>query len=218
MTGLLLKDWKLFRRQGRYYGFVLILACAMAFIGSKDFSSFITSYMTFMIAIFSFSSFTYDEYEDGMAFLMALPSGRRDSVKAKYVFSLLLITGGWIMAVILRFGFFLIRYSAAEYLEILPVEPVYLLMTLLYVECSFPVLMKFGAEKGRSIAFGGLAVIGAGVFLLAKSGIILPVFSSIDRLAETAPVPLLAGFLTVCAVILWISYRVSLRFMEKREF
>ena len=43
-------------------------------------------------------------------------------------------------------------------------------------------------------------------------------FSSIDRLAETAPVPLLAGFLTVCAVILWISYRVSLRFMEKREF
>ena len=116
MTGLLLKDWKLFRRQGRYYGFVLILACAMAFIGSKDFSSFITSYMTFMIAIFSFSSFTYDEYEDGMAFLMALPSGRRDYVKAKYVFSLLLITGGWIMAVILRFGFFLIRYSAAEYL------------------------------------------------------------------------------------------------------
>ena len=218
MTGLLLKDWKLFRRQGRYYGFVLLLACAMAFVGSKDFSSFITSYMTFMIAIFSFSSFTYDEYENGMVFLLALPSGRRDYVKEKYVFSILLITGGWAVAVLLRFGFFLIRYSAAEYLEILPTEPTCLLLALIYVECSFPVIIKFGSEKGRAIVFGGLAVIGAGVFLLVKSGIILPVFSTIDQLSETAPVPLLAGSLAVCALIIWISYQVSLRFMEKREF
>ena len=163
MTGLLLKDWKLFRRQGRYYGFVLILACAMAFIGSKDFSSFITSYMTFMIAIFSFSSFTYDEYEDGMAFLMALPSGRRDYVKAKYVFSLLLITGGWIVAVILRFGFFLIRYSAAEYLELLPVEPVYLLMTGMLFSGPYEIrsgkgagdrFWRSGGHRSRSLSAG----------------------------------------------------------------
>ena len=85
MSGLLIKDWKLLKRQGRYYGMVLILVCAMIFVGSKSYSSFITSYLTFMISMFAISSFSYDELDNGMAFLMALPSGRKHYVQAKYL-------------------------------------------------------------------------------------------------------------------------------------
>ena len=46
MKGLILKDWKILRRQGHHYGMALLLICAIAFVGSKNFSSFITSYLT----------------------------------------------------------------------------------------------------------------------------------------------------------------------------
>ncbi len=132
MSGLMIKDCMLLKRQGRYFIIVLVVACMMAFTGSENFSSFMTSYLTFMITIFSFSSFSYDEYDNGMAYLMALPSGRRNYVKAKYLFSILLIMVVWFLGCLLRMAFFLMRFSAADYLELLPTDPIYL-----------PVCLKF---------------------------------------------------------------------------
>ena len=131
MTGLLIKDWMLLKRQGRYFMIVLALACALAFMGSESFSSFVTTYLTFMVSMFNFSLFSYDEFDNGMAFLMTLPSGRDDYVKARYIFSILLTSCGWLAGTILRMGLYLMRFSAAEYMEILPYEPVYLLICMI---------------------------------------------------------------------------------------
>lgn len=218
MSGLLIKDFRLLKHQGGLFGFVLILACGMAFVGSKNFSSFITSYLTFMVSMFSFSSFSYDDYDNGMAFLIALPSGRKDYVKAKYLFSILLITGGWLTGSLLRMIFFLLRFSAAEYLEVVAGEPVYLLLCLSYVGGTLPALIKFGAEKGRMIAFTVLAVIGTGGFLLVKTEVGFSLLKTIIGLAEMS-LPLTMVFLAaVCALILSVSYLISLRIMEMREF
>ncbi len=215
MIGLLIKDWQLMKRQARYYGIVALLACAMCFAaGSRDYSSFITSYLTFMISMYSISSFTYDEYENGMAFLMALPCGRRDYVREKYLFSFLLITGGWLIGILLRLLFFLIRFSAAEYLEQLPGEPVYLLLCLMYVGCTIPILIKYGVEKGRGIAFGALAILAVGVFSIAKCGIL----KNVNRLSTLSPAVVLSILLTACVLILGIAYVLSVRMMEKKEF
>lgn len=218
MNGLLIKDFRLLLRQGRYFGMVLILACAMAFAGSKNFSSFITSYLTFMITMFSFSSFSYDEYDNGMTFLTALPSGRRDYVKAKYAFGILLIFGGWLTASLLRMLFFLIRFSLADYLEVLPEEPVYLMICLIYIGCAFPVLFKYGAEKGRNATFVLLAVIALAVYALYKLHHGLPVLTALVQTAERSPGFFLLILAAVCILVLFCSYQISLRIMTGKEF
>lgn len=222
MNGLMVKDWMLLKRQGRYFLIVLLLACALGVTGSESFSSFVTSYLTFMITMFSFSSFSYDEYDNGMAYLMALPSGRRNYVKAKYLFSILLITGSWFLGCLLRMALFLIRFSVADYLEILPTEPVYLLICLIYVSVTFPFILKCGAEKGRNIAFMVLAVLAMSVFLVSRFGYWAPaltsVWAQVDRWAERSPMMILMPLLAVCILVMGISYLFSVRIMEKREF
>ena len=54
MKGLLIKDWKLLKQQGRFYLIVLLLAVMMLISGSKSYASFVTSYMTFLVAVGNF--------------------------------------------------------------------------------------------------------------------------------------------------------------------
>lgn len=222
MSGLMVKDWMILKRQGRYFIIVIVIACMMAFTGSESFSSFVTSYLTFMITMFSFSSFSYDEYDNGMAYLMTLPSGRRNYVKAKYLFNILLITGTWFLGCLLRMALYLIRFSVAEYLKILPSEPVYLLICLIYVSGTFPIILKYGAEKGRNIAVTILAVVAMSVFLVSRFGYWAPpltsVWEQIGRWTERSPLMVLMPLLAVCILVIWISFLVSVRIMEKREF
>lgn len=214
MSGFLMKDFKLFLRQGRYYGIVVILACVLAFTGTKNFSSFLSSYLTFMITMFSFSSFSYDEYDNGMEFLMALPRGRQDYVKAKYIFGILLIFGGWLLGSLMRLGFFLLRFSMEEYLEILPEEPVYLMICLIFIGCAFPFLIRYGAERGRNMSFIILAVTAFGVFLMIRLGVQIPGLSG----EIEAPALALMFLAAVCFLVLFISFRISMQIMKRKEF
>lgn len=216
MRGLLIKDWKVLKRQGRYLGTAVLLICAMSVVGSKNLSSFITSYVTFMLSMFSFSSFSYDEYDNGMAFLMALPTGRQDYVKEKYVFSFLLVFGGWLAGILLRTVFFLPRFSMEEYLETLVSDPVYLLLCLTYVGLMLPALVKFGAEKGRNVVITLIAAFMIAFFLAAKVG--LPLFQKIGVLLEADPLKMFACMMAACLLVWMISYQISVLIMQKKEF
>lgn len=216
MRGLLIKDWKVLKHQGRYLGTAVLLVCAMSVVGSKNLSSFVTSYVTFMLSMFSFSSFSYDEYDNGMAFLMALPTGRQDYVKEKYVFSFLLVFGGWLAGILLRTVFFLPRFSMEEYLETLMSDPVYLLLCLTYVGLMLPALVKFGAEKGRNAAISLIAAFMIAFFLAAKVG--LPMMQKIAAFLASAPLTALVCLIAACLLIWGISYRISSVIMRKKEF
>lgn len=218
MKGLLIKDWMMLKHQGRYFSIVAFLACIVMFTGTKDFSSFITSYLTFMVCMYTFTSFSYDEFNNGMEYLMTLPSGRRKYVTEKYVFSALLIFGGWSAGVLLRLLCFLIRFSLAEYLEILPVEPVYLLLVLTYTSCAIPVLLQFGVEKGRNFMFLSLGVFAFLVFCLAKGGVSIPLLTMIGQVAEETPELLVLSLLAVFLVFTGTSYVIAQRIMAKKEF
>ena len=218
MTGLLIKDWMLLKRQGRYFAVALIIVCAMAFVGSESYSSFITSYLTFMVSMFAISSFSYDEYDNGMSFLLALPSGREDYVKAKYMFSFLLITGGWLLGMLFRVAFFLSRHSFEKYVEQLPSEPIYLFFCLIYIGLALPALIWFGAEKGRNLIFTTLAVVTIGVFTVVKTGVGIPELKQFFMMVESS-VALALGCLAAAVLLIWfISYRVSLQIIKKKEF
>lgn len=87
MKAMLIKDWKLMKGQKQ---FVFILCIFLAVFGATSNNlGFLISYMTLMATIFSISTISYDEYNNGMVYLLALPISRRKYVEEKYLFCLL---------------------------------------------------------------------------------------------------------------------------------
>ena len=215
MTGLLIKDWKLLKNQGRFFIFVLLFGVLIMAVGSQSHSNFITSYMTFIFSIFVLSTLSYDSYDNGMAFLMSLPVSRKTYVKEKYVFGLMLTAGAWLVTVLARQAIVYLRFSPAEGRELLQMDMVYLLLVLIFVAYSLPVRIKYGAEKGQMISAGILGAICFGVFFLVGSQ------AGRERLTAFLPrVPvdswlLWAGTGLFCAISWAVSFRISVRIMEK---
>ena len=57
-------------------------------------STFVVSYFTMIASMFVLSTISYDEYDNGYAFLFSMPFSRTSYVKEKYVFSILVGGGG----------------------------------------------------------------------------------------------------------------------------
>ena len=71
MKAMLIKDWKLMKGQKQ---FVFILCIFLAVFGATSNNlGFLISYMTLMATIFSISTISYDEFDNGNAFLFTLP-------------------------------------------------------------------------------------------------------------------------------------------------
>ena len=87
MKAMLIKDWKLMKGQ-KQFGLILCVFLAV-FVVINDNLGFLISYMTLMASIFSISTVSYDEYNNGMVYLLALPISRRKYVEEKYLFCLL---------------------------------------------------------------------------------------------------------------------------------
>ncbi len=87
MKGLLIKDFKLLKNQGQFFGIIVLISILCMFL--YDDVTFAISYMAIIFSLFTLSTIGYDEYNNGMAYLFTLPFSRRDYVREKYVFGIL---------------------------------------------------------------------------------------------------------------------------------
>ena len=85
MFGLIEKDLRLTfaRKQTLLIFFIMALVMGISMDGS-----FIVGYLTMLAAVISIGTISYDEYDNGFAFLMTLPFGRKTYVREKYLFCL----------------------------------------------------------------------------------------------------------------------------------
>lgn len=95
MKGLLIKDIKLIKTRGIFILFV-VAAYAVLQLGAGN-SEMSVGLTTLILSIFSITSITYDEYDNGMPFLFTLPITRREYVREKYVFGFALATITWVV-------------------------------------------------------------------------------------------------------------------------
>ena len=87
MSGLIEKDLRLTLTRKQTLLIFLIMAF---FMGASIDGAFIVSYLTMLGTIIAIGTITYDEYDNGYAFLMTLPFDRKTYVKDKYLISLLM--------------------------------------------------------------------------------------------------------------------------------
>ena len=206
MKALLIKDFAYIRRS-KLLGIVLILAGVFAFSGNN----FAVTYLGIMSATMVQTSFSYDEYQGGMKYILTLPITRKQYVQSKYLLALVLGMIGTGIGMLVQMLPLMTGEATKEVFVLIPTSG---MTVLLLSAVNIPMLLRFGAERGRLLAAATLiaviVVVGAAVVVPMKMLGISP--GDVD-------VWMACGVLSVVvAMALLISYFVSLRIIEKKEY
>lgn len=217
MLGLLIKDFQLMLMQKNFFIIIIVVTCLIS-ISSQD-PTFMIGFITLILSLFTVSTISYDEFDNGYPFLLTLPFSRKTYVLEKYVYGLILGTGAWIVSVMIC-SLMLIVQGKPVTSDMLIGAFVILPMFLVIESLMIPVHLRFGGEKGRYALIacvGVLVVIGFVVMKIVEIFHIdvLPLILAIDALG---PVMFMVILLMIGFLIMLVSLKVSLSIMNKKEF
>lgn len=207
------------KMQKQFFAMIIVLAIVMSF--SMENNYLIIGYLTFVMPMFALSTLSYDEFDNGNAFLFTLPISRKGYVVEKYVFSALLGVLSLLLAIVLSLGMGAVQGLSKEGITgtLLTALAVFLIM-ILFLGIMIPLQLKFGGEKGRIamiIVVGIVFAVGYGlVKVLRDSKIGLQ--SLLDHVLAY-PVGFIA--LTVAVLyltVIFVSIKISVAIMNKKEF
>lgn len=219
MTGLILKDFLIMKKTLRYYLLVMAVYSFMAFTGTFAYS-IVSGFAIIMGCMAPMSTFAYDEQAKWDKLAVSTPVGRKGVVKARYLFSLILLLAGGVLAVAL--SFVIVRFGKVEaevWWEPLVTTAVVCLVGLLLNCVIMPLMFKFGAEKSRVISliifaatFGGMAAL---AWLAENRGLALSWLT--DAIAALPPAVLIAVPVVLVLILFYLSYLLSVGFYRKKE-
>lgn len=218
MKGLLIKDFKLLMGQKQFFLTVCGLAVLFSFVNGDP--AFAMPYVAIMLCMFTISTISYDEYDNGGAFLFSLPITRKVYVTEKYLYGFLLCVISFLFTSIVSCLMMAVKkewIAGGEFVSILVVSA---LFAVLMLGVMIPAQLKFGAEKSRMALLGIVMlfyiIIYVVVFLAERTGIdVERIFAAFSGMEQVVIVVAMCG---TSAVITLISYIISLRIMEKKEF
>lgn len=181
----------------------------------------ILGFFPFLFGLFTISTISYDEYQHGMTYLMTLPIKRKTYVTEKYLFAMALAGAGSLLIFILELLYSVIMHRGMTEVvmwEILSSTCFMIPVVILFLALALPLNLKFGSEKGRSLFSGMmLAIFFLGIVGAKKlKGSLL--LEQIQTLLQAKGLLLVTAGILIYVSALVISYRISVRIIEKREF
>ena len=217
MKGLFVKDIELMKQQKQFFILVVVMGVILNLAGGSGSVSFATGYFTIVTAIFAITTISYDEFDNGLAFLMTLPVTRKQYVAEKYLLGAGLTAVAWGIATITG----VICKGVAELQGCLSETIIGSLidipLALLMLAVSLPLVIHFGAEKGRYIAMVMWAIIFAVVYILIKT-MGLSADAVDEWLNGLNRGMVLAGVVLFTVIVYMGSFGIGVRLMEKKEF
>ena len=207
MSGLLIKDLYFIKRQKIYIFVILMLIFAW------QSPAFVASYSGILSSSLLVATMSYDNFEGGLGYLMTLPVTRKMYVRSKYLLSLIVSFFFLTVAMASGMGMRFIVSGNVSYLDFGDAFVSMIVIDTALTMVNIPSILKWGPEKGRIATFAIVAVCVAATYVLFEMGLEMPDFlRNIDFFAGAAAV------LALSAVLRLISYAVSVRIMEKKEF
>lgn len=210
MLGFIKKDLLVMKNNLKY--FLLMILVFAFFSRESNIIYFIPIFISIMIFI---TTFSYDDYNKWNTYAITLPLSREKIVLAKYMTSLLLMVGTVLITFLLSFVIGTVNHSF-DFDEVFPMLFGGLFALVLLQSFMYPLIYKFGTEKGR---------IGLFVGVFAVSGLVgyLVNHVKIDTTAFTGFIQFFNQYgillLSIVMVILFVgSYFVSKRIYLKKEF
>ena len=207
MKGLLIKDFKLMKGQKNF--FLAIVAIALAMITLSPGTSFAIGFLGFVGSLFSLSSISYDEFDNGNAFLFSLPITRKEYVLEKYTFGVLCGIASLFLGTLISFFSILIT-DKGNLREMFLTACTLLPVILLLLSIMLPFVLKFGGEKGRFVA--GI------LFTKIAEYMKIDFYPLAKRLSQIDPHVYILFFLFLAITALAVSCVVSQSILNKKEF
>lgn len=217
MKGLLIKDFRLMKVQKSFFLLITVIGVWGTLL-SENVTSAI-GFLTFVMSLFSVSSISYDEFDNGNAFLFSLPITRTIYVVEKYCFGLILGLGAWTVFTLLALvsnGFRRILPTGELMISAAMILPMFLVI----LAVMLPIQLRFGGEKGRIAliaALGILILLGLAVVKIAK-GMGIDLAGLLDALPIVSVGVLLAGACVAAVLLLLLSLWISLGIIRRKEF
>ena len=219
MKGLLIKDFKLLKVQKNFFLLILCIAIGIEIFTNSTSSSFIIGFLSFVATLFTLSSISYDEFDNGNAFLFSLPITRKSYVIEKYGFGMILGSSFW------AFGTLIVIFKEVithKYVSIDTVIAAFIILPIVFAVLAvmLPFQLKFGGEKGRISIICTLVI----VFLI---GIVITKVANafninlsflFHEIATLNSIILILVIIGITFFMLFVSYRTSLSIMKKKEF
>ena len=210
MIGFIKKDLAVIKSNFKLLGILIVIYTIMGLMGKMDIS-FILPFMCVMMMI---SSFSYDNYNKWDAYSISLPNGRKNSVKSKYITTILITFIVTIITTILSFIISYVNTKTINYEQILVTMFCTVFGTLLVLTIMYPIIYKFGVEKARICIFllvFGIVIIGS---LLVKYIDLSYILKPLSFLEDY----LIIILIVVAIIMVYVSYKISEKIFSKKEF
>lgn len=217
MKGLLIKDFRLMRGQRTFFLAIIAISILTAVTSSN--TLFAISFLGFVCPMFVLSSISYDEFDNGNAFLFSLPITRKGYVFEKYIFGLILSISALIFSTAVCLIISVIKNTVSineifiTALTVFPAE-------LLILSLMLPFQLKFGAEKGRIAiiaVLGGVSVISV-ILVKAAEAMNINLYELLNAVSKLGMQTFFLLYLLISFIILIISCRISIKVINKKEF
>ena len=209
MLGFIKKDLLMIKSNIKIFVILLLIYVAMAFQGQMDLS-FLLPFMSVMIMM---STFSYDAFNKWDAYAVTMPNGRKNSVRAKYLATIILISITTIIITVLSLIISYTKNNTIDFENIIGTIFGSLFATILLQSLIYPAMYKFGPEKARI----GLAAI---IFSIAVIGGFFVKYidlSSIIKMLDFIGEYWIIIFSMAMIIMLYVSYKISQKIYLKKE-
>ena len=145
MKGLLIKDLKLMKNNGKNLLLVFLIIGTMMGIMTKELYAAV-GYVTFIFTLFTVSTISYDEYDNGYPFLFTLPITRRQYVNEKYVFVLIMTAISFLVGIISVVVQFFLLTPKESLTELILMYGVYTITVLILNDIMIPLKLRSNGD------------------------------------------------------------------------
>ena len=203
MKGLIIKDILMIKNNIKLLSIAFLVWLILSSTQNND-MTFALPFLAIMIFI---STFSYDDYNNWNAYAITLPNGRKNVVKSKYIASIILT-----VVIALICGVISYIFYKTKMLNLIQQLSGSLVGVIIVISLLYPIMFKYGSEKGRIITM--LLVIGTVCIsgLISKIINIPEKYINIFNNYETV-------FLVIISIMcLIISYIISKKIYLKKEY
>ena len=209
MLGLIKKDLLMIKSNLKLVFVMLFVFFIMALQGDFD----ISYIPPFIIVMLFMSTFSYDEYNHWDAYAITLPNGRKNVVKSKYITTIVLALIAIIITIILNILVGIIN-NDLDFDKFIAIIVGCSAGIVCIQSIMYPLIFKYGIEKGR-------------IGLFALTFVIVGIISLLSRIINIEIPNNIVIFLDkywfiiipiILIIILLISYKISEKIYLKKEF
>ena len=207
MKALLLKDIFSLRRQFRVLLCIIGLYTFLSILQKNI--GFLTAMITLLSVMLPITAQAYDETSSWEKYALSMPITRKQLVGSKYLLGFLAGFVGTVFSIFLHCIVSLPQHLAS-FSEIMLTSFLALEAGLLFLSILFPILFRFGVEKGRILMAGIVFLPFIIVLLMGKSGISFPALSHFSLFFSLSP--------CLIGLLFGLSFWISLHIYGKKEF